>query len=362
MSNFFKEYFSFSRSEKNGILVLLVIIIILLFIPKFLYLTQKDEVNYDYSEFSKQIDEFENSLKKRNKIQENKHAEKLFYFDPNNTTNKQWEQLGFSNKQIKIINNYIAKGGKFYKKKDFKKIYGISNKLYLRLKPFIKINSIKSNKSFYYSNKKQDTLFNFNPNKISIKQWQLLGLSEWQSYTIKKYLRKGGHFYKKQDLKKVYGITDSMYVRLEPFIQIKKLKQDSLQKLFLDINTADTSKLVKIRGIGKYFAKSIVKYRNFLGGYIKKSQLLEIYGMTKEKYSLIESHLYVDTTKIKKININTADFKKINKHPYISYQDTKALIHFKEVMGKFKNINDILKYKLIPKKRFIKMKPYLIAK
>lgn len=359
---FFKEYFSFSRTEKNGILVLLIIIIILLIIPKFFYLLQKDEGNYDYSEFSKQIAEFEKSLKKNNKSLKNKHNENLFYFDPNNTTNKQWQKLGLSNKQIKIINNYISKGGRFYKKKDFKKIYGISNKLYLRLKPFIIINSIKSDKPFHYYNKKQDTLFNFNPNKISIKQWQLLGLSERQSHTIRKYLHKGGHFYKKQDLKKIYGITDSMYVRLEPFIQIKKIKQDSIQKLFLDINTADSSKLVKIRGIGKYFAKSIVRYRNFLGGYIKKSQLLEIYGMTKEKYSLIESHIYVDTTKIKKININKADFKKINKHPYISYQDTKALMHFKEVMGKFKSINDILKYKLIPKQRFIKMKPYLIAK
>ena len=187
---FFKEYFTFSRTEKNGILVLLIIIILLLIIPKFLYLTQKEESNCDYSEFSKQIDEFENSLKNNNKSLKNKPNETLFYFDPNNTTNKQWKQLGLSQKQIKIINNYTSKGGMFYKKKDFKKIYGISSKLYRKLEPYIVINS--TNEEIYYSNKnqKQDTLFDFNPNLISVKKWEMLGLSERQSHTIKKYLQK----------------------------------------------------------------------------------------------------------------------------------------------------------------------------
>ena len=362
MSNFFKEYFTFSRSEKNGILILFVIIIILLAIPKFLYLFQKEDVNYDYSNFSKEIDDFENSLKENNKKQKNNNKYELFYFNPNNTTNKQWKQLGLNQKQIKIINNYISKGGKFYKTNDFKKIYGISPKLYKRLKPFIIINNSKPEKQSYFLEKKNDTLFDFNPNLISVKKWKLLGLSERQSKTIKKYLRKGGHFYKKQDLKKIYGITDSIYIRLEPFIKIQNAHNDTLPKLFFDINTADTTMLKQIKGIGSYFANSIIRNRTFLGGYIKKEQLLEIFGMTKETYTLIEPYIYVDTTKINKININTADFKTINRHTYITYSDTKALMHFKEVMGEFKSINDIIKYKLIPKQRFNKIKPYLVVK
>ncbi|RLD59942.1 MAG: hypothetical protein DRJ01_10560 [Bacteroidetes bacterium] len=359
---FLKEYFSFSRSEKNGILFLLVIIIILIAFPKFLYLFQKEDVNYDYSEFSKQIDELENSIKEKNK---NSNKESLFYFDPNNTTKKQWKKLGLNQKQIKIINNYISKGGRFYEAKDLKKIYGISSQLYKKLKPFIVINKPKSEKNIYNSYNNKDTLFDFNPNLISKNQWQLLGFSERQSKTIKKYLRKGGHFHNKQDLKKIYFISDSIYARLEPFIKIQNeqnKQSDTIPKLMFDINSADTTMLMQIKGIGSYFANSIVRNRAFLGGYNKKEQLLEIYGMTKEKYSLIEPYIYVDTSKIKKININTADFKTINKHNYITYSDTKAIIHFREVMGEFKSINDILKYKLLPKKRFNKIKPYIVVK
>ena len=356
---FLKEYFSFSRSEKNGVFILLAIIIILLAVPKYLYLFQEEDVYYDYSEFSKQIDELENSIKEKNK---NSNKESLFYFDPNNTTKKQWKKLGLNQKQIKIINNYTSKGGKFYDPKDLKKIYGISSKQYRRLKPYIIINKSKPEKKIYSSDNKKDTLFDFNPNLISKKQWQLLGLSERQTKTIKKYLRKGGHFRNKQDLKKIYCITDSIYKRLEPFIKIQNAHNDTLTKLFFDINSADTTMLKQIKGIGSYFANSIVKNRNFLGGFYKKQQLLEIFGMTKEKYSIIEPHIYVDTTKINKININTADFKTINKHTYITYSDTKALMHFKEVMGEFKSINDIIKYKLIPKQRFNKIKPYIVVK
>ncbi|MBE9466699.1 MAG: helix-hairpin-helix domain-containing protein [Bacteroidetes bacterium] len=362
MSNFFKEYFSFSQSEKKGILILLAIIIILLAVPKFLYLFQKEDVYYDYSKFSKEIDDFENSLKENNKNLGKELKASLFYFDPNKTTKKQWKQLGLNDKQIKTINNYKSKGGKFYLPKDLKKIYGISPKLYKKLKPYIIINSPKPKKNKHLTKKKQDSLFDFNPNSISKKQWQLLGLSERQSQTIKNYLQKGGEFYKKQDLKKIYGITGSMYIRLEPFIQIQKIQNDTTKKIFFDINTADTTMLKQIKGIGSYFANSIVKNRNFLGGYYKKQQLLEIYGMTKETYSLIEHYFYVDTTKIKTININTADFKTINKHIYITYSETKALIHFRKVMGEFKSINDIVKYKLIPKQSFEKIKPYLVVK
>src|ERR1700761_4069099 len=128
-------------------------------------------------------------------------------------------------------------------------------------------------------------MFPFNPNGLSMAQWQQLGLSGRQASIIKHYEEKGGRFYKKEDVKKIYGITDADYKRLEPYIQIPEANATFITKRklktgeIIELNTADSAKLTELPGIGGGHAVQIIRYRTRLGGFYSKEQLKEIYGL-----------------------------------------------------------------------------------
>jgi predicted DNA-binding helix-hairpin-helix protein len=93
----------------------------------------------------------------------------------------------------------------------------------------------------------------------------------------------------------------------------------------IEINTCDSIALEKLPGIGPVLSKRIIKYRDILGGYYVKNQLLEVFGMSDEIYNLCSTYLFIDTAKIIKLDVNKATFKEINAHPYISYDQTKVI-------------------------------------
>lgn len=153
----------------------------------------------------------------------------------------------------------------------------------------------------------------FDPNGLSEEQWHKLGLSDRQIKVIKNYESKGGKFYKKEDLKKIYSIKPDQYAQLEPYISIQFTKStishpsssefksnqnlNSINtRVIIDLNEADSSKLETIRGIGPAFASRIIKYRNRLGGFHSKEQLREVYGLDSIKYEQIKDQIRVSGT------------------------------------------------------------------
>ena len=116
--------------------------------------------------------------------------------------------------------------------------------------------------------------FRFNPNTVSLEALQRLGFSQKQAQSIDNYRQKGGKFRRKEDFAKSYVVSDSLYKRLEPYIDIPKL----------DINKADSAAFDALPGIGPYFAAKMVAYREQLGGYSDKEQLKEIYNFGDERY------------------------------------------------------------------------------
>jgi competence ComEA-like helix-hairpin-helix protein len=292
MNKFFKEYFSFTRGERSGILILLLIIILLFSANQYAYLFVGKK-NTDISEFSESVRQFENSLKPKFQAYEQKDTNfqktdstKLFYFDPNTITSEQWKELGLSEKLIHTINNYLSKGGHFYKKEDLKKIYNFPAEKYILLEPYIQIKNAK--------------------------------------------------------------------VKAEKSNQIKE--ENTLQ---IEINSADTTELIKLKGIGPVFAKRIIKYRELLGGFVNTEQLKEVYGLNEQLFNQINSFIHADPSKIKKINLNTASFKEINKHPYISYEQTKKIVLYRSKKGKLLNINELKENDLLPADIYEKVSKYL---
>lgn len=300
MKQILRDYFTFNKRERNGIFILLAIIAVeLIYLNTSSYFYSVEPV--DLSSFEKEIKEFEASI-----VFDSVPVEKPFYnkpvfsersaerfnFDPNNLSEKDWKRLGLSDKQIKTIKNYEAKGGKFKKKEDLKKMYCIKPELFLSLEPYINIESPVSNFQSPVSNISQPTTNNHKPTTT------------------------------------------------------------------IELNTCDSASLTTIKGIGPFFAKSIIKYRKQLGGFHSKEQLMEIWKFDAEKYETIAPRVNVDASVIKRININTVEAEEFI-HPYIKWNIANAIVNYRKNHGRFKTIEEIRKTDLVDEETLRKIADYL---
>ena len=209
--------------------------------------------------------------------------------------------------------------------------------------------------------------FPFNPNDLNKEICDNLGFSDKQTKVLLNYISKGGKFYKKEDFKKMFCITETEYNILEAYIQIPEKQNTTLVKseikakpiFVVDINVADTNDLQEVKGIGPAFARRIAKYRELLGGFVKKEQLLEVFGMDSSRYNLIKNGFTVNTDIIRKININTATIQDLKKHPYFDYYTAKAVFNYRSKNGNFKSVSELKKVSLIYDDFFEKISPYL---
>ncbi len=283
MKKFIKEYFSFNKRDRNAIIVLLILITILV-LSKYLNFLDLSKKDFDYSNFENEVKEFEKSIK----------------IDDNNYS------------------------------------------------------SIASTKINY---------FNFDPNIVNKKTWIELGLNEKQINTLNKYLQKGGKFYKKEDLKKIYGIDLETYKNLEPFIVIdtsiltKRIRKKSIY--YFDLNSIDSIQLAQIKNLDRKLSARIVKYRMLLGGFVEKSQLKEIYGINENLYQEIEKMFYVDTSEIQKINLNTIKKYNLQKHPYIHKYEAEAIISYREFKGRISNFNELIDNNILKSTDLNRLRPYI---
>jgi competence protein ComEA len=205
-------------------------------------------------------------------------------------------------------------------------------------------------------------MFPFNPNNLTIQQWEQLGLSEHQANVIKNYEAKGGRFYNKEDVKKIYAITPDDYKRLDPYINIppedyvtKKVKPGEI----IELNAADSAKLTELKGIGPSFAVRIARYRNRLGGFYHKEQLKEIYGIDSSKYADIQNQVSVNPGLVKKININTISFDQLRIFPYLAYKQVNAIIQYRAQHGNYNSIADMKNIVILDDGILSKIEPYL---
>jgi competence ComEA-like helix-hairpin-helix protein len=213
-------------------------------------------------------------------------------------------------------------------------------------------------------------LFHFNPNVITELEWTKLGVSEKTAKSIQKYLSKGGQFRKPDDIKKIWGIPESLANRLIPFVQIPEVKSTYEKEFskknqqglsFIDINKADSSTWESLPGIGPTLAKRIILYREKLGGFLDLSQLLEVWGLQDSVLQKSKNRLVLGG-EIKKININLVTFEALKTHPYIGYKSANAIINYRNQHGNFNRLEDIQKIVQIDEKTYNRFVVYLTIK
>lgn len=206
----------------------------------------------------------------------------------------------------------------------------------------------------------------FNPDTLSFAGWRNLGLSDRQVAVIMHYKEKGGRFYSKADVAKLYSISPQRYKQLEPYIDLpdKSAIHPHKAKLTepIEINSADSATLTTVYGIGPAFASRIIKYRKLLGGYYKKQQLMEVYGLNAKKYAEISGQLYVDPAGVRKINVNIAEADELNRLPYLSYKQANAIVQYRSQHGEYLSADDLADIAILDAQTINKIKPYLIYK
>ncbi len=310
------EYFSFTRKERTGIIIIVVLILLFTILP-FLFpyfITSKPG---DHTAFAKEI-----AALKIKEQDSSKSFVKRNYDDD-------------------IDVNYYQPPGKKY-----------------------------------YVERSKGELFYFDPNTLSAEGWKRLGIRDKTITTIQNYLSRGGKFNKPDDIGKIWGLHEDEVKRLIPYIKIEQKppenfiasKDVGVSKTYekpkynipvVDINTADTSAFVALPGIGSKLANRIIAFRDKLGGFYKTEQVAETYALPDSTFQKIKEKLIITDPSVKKLNINSAGIDELKIHPYIRYNIANAIVQYRTQHGNFSAVSEIKKIMMITDDIYNKLAPYL---
>ncbi len=202
--------------------------------------------------------------------------------------------------------------------------------------------------------------FTFDPNVVSKDSLLLLGIPGSIARRIVNYRDKGGKFYVKYDLKKIYDFPPEIYQKLMPYINLPAKRHEKIAKFSLDINKATSGDLERIPGLSRSVASRVVKYRNILGGYIDKSQLGEVYGLSGEALKNVRSAVFINKGFVpRRIKINSVSIEALQRHPYISDELAEAIVRYREINGKIESKTVLARFKSIDEHNFEKLISYL---
>ena len=206
----------------------------------------------------------------------------------------------------------------------------------------------------------------FNPNEYELADWMSLGLSKKQSQSVLNFIKRG--IYANHSLQKIYALPqqayelmkDSTYYekeeRLRDFENIKYLPEI---KPLLEINSASKDDLMDLNGIGEFYAKQIIRYRDELCGFRFKEQLLEVWKMRLETYEKVLPQIYIDSSQINKIRLNDCSIEDLKGHPYLDYYQANSIVKMRHQKGRFISFDELLESKLIDEEEYKRILPYL---
>jgi len=374
-----REYLTFTRKERMGVLVLLVIILLLFILPYFMRPETGSPDPKAYQKYGEGVRKFQSGSRSaidksdlndlsnvssgrqntktgssgnedqqtagtyispeqrhpasnENKSDEAKYKPELFYFDPNRISGDDWRRLGLPDKLILTISHYLQKGGSFRTAADLKKLYGLKADDFERLFPYVRIrNSGKTAFPAQSRRTEQHPEYYRKHNEIDYSE----------NYARSKLNRD-----RNDKPPAEYSVYD---------FPKKKLQE-------LDINLADSAVWSRLPGIGFRLALRIVHFREKLGGFYSVDQVRETYGLPDSTYQLIRPFLQNNRTEVQKINLNAAEQEVLQAHPYIRWKLAKEIIQYREQHGGFKSVAELQQLALVDSENYKKLAPYLEVK
>ena len=321
MKDRIKDYFAFNNKEQRGLIILLVLLLLSLLINLFLP-RLVPEKEFDISSFQQEVEKFMASVNKQDSVA---------VLNPKRYSYDGWEEEG------PVLSAFLAS-------------------------PFV-----------------------FDPNDLSEEQWVNMGMNSKIIRNIMRYRNKGGTFRDKEGFRKIYGMEDSVYAILSPYIRITEkekatssfsnhnYKNDSIKPgriytkykadtIIIELNMADSASLLALNGIGPSYAGRIIKYRELLGGFYQAEQLLEIRGMDSIRFNGIREQITTDPGQIRKIDLNLVTFKDLLRHPYFEYYLVKAIFNYKNEIKSYDSVGQLKKIPVMFDELYEKIAPYLEVK
>ncbi len=344
--------FHFTKAERHGAVALLCLAGLGFLVPA-VYRQFYRPVPPDLSDFKKQVQRFNAAASNAASTP----AAAMFEFDPNSASVEVFVQLGLREKVAQTIVKYRARGGRFRTPDDLQKIYTLPEADFERLRPYVRIESTPERATQRWQPKQVAQLqsFSFDPNTASEADLLRLGLPQTQVARLLRYREKGGYFFEKTDFRKLYGLRETDYQRLEPYIAIARVEtpvrpatyaggtREATPVEMLDINAAPASAWQQLPGIGAYRAQQIVRFREKLGGFVSPAQVAETRGLPDSIFQKIQGLLRLETPPFRPLNLNTATVAEFNAHPYFSFKQGQLIVAYREQHGAFARVQDLEK-------------------
>lgn len=311
MRNYIKEFFYLQRDDRRAVLTLLALAVVALSLifwlgespsppPTAKKTNSREKANREYANGRT------SSAEKYYKVEEVK-AER-FPFDPNTADSTQLLRLGLAPWQVRSIYRYRAKGGIFRQPSDFARLYGLTRKQYRELRPYIRISPDYLPAADYYAPRRTgDNARSVDSSATKAPRY---------TYTARHKLRPGEH---------------------------------------IAINSADTTQLQKIPGIGSAYARMIIRYRERLGGFITMAQVLESGPVPESALRYIT----IDATQVRKLNINKLSLNQLRRHPYINFYQAKAICEYRRLHGPLHSLEELRFSPDFPPAQIERLQPYV---
>lgn len=311
MRNYIKEFFYLQRDDRRAVLTLLALAVVALSLifwlgesssssPTAKETNSREEVNREYTNGRT------NFAEKYYRVEEVKVER--FPFDPNTADSTQLLRLGLAPWQVRSIYRYRAKGGIFRQPSDFARLYGLTRKQYRELRPYIRISPDYLPAADYYA-----------PRRTS------------------------------NDTRSV----DSSTTKAPHYIYAAKHKLRPGEHIA--INSADTTQLQKIPGIGSTYARMIIRYRERLGGFTTMAQVLESGPVPESALQYIT----INAAQVHKLNVNKLSLNQLRRHPYINFYQAKAICEYRRLHGPLHSLEELRFSPDFPPAQIERLKPYV---
>lgn len=316
------EYFYFTRLERNASITLFVLCIVFFLLPSIFPLFISPKPSYDFESYrsaiaaatsEKMVAETEardEAIQYRAGAEKKEVVVEPFHFDPNTATKDELVSLGIPPRTVQTLLNYRSKGGRFLKKEDLAKIYGMREEDVERLEPWIVIAKREPSKR--------------------------------QEHIPKTALENQGEEVAKN-------------VQPPPVFEKKRWEPEPI-----DINSATAEDWQQLRGIGPGYSKRITRFRDKLGGFHSIEQVSETYGLPDSTFQQILPYLQFSGGVFRKLNVNAATLEELKMHPYLSNFQATVVFNYRKQHGTFDDMVSLRKVKAgFKEEDWLRLEPYL---
>ncbi|SNR14995.1 ComEA family DNA-binding protein [Tenacibaculum jejuense] len=295
----FKSHFWYSKSQRNGILFLALLIIIFQLVYFFIDVSPENEIPVNTDE----IVTLQSEIDSLRKVKEEK-LNKIYSFNPNYITDYKGEKLGMSLEEIDRLHAFRKQNKFVNSASEFQRVTQVSDSLLNVISPYFKF-------------------------------------PDWVT--------------KKQKYKSEQTINKSVIDDSD--VSIKKTVSTN------DINKASVNDFTVVSGVGEVISTRIIKYRSKLKGFSFKDQLYEVWGLEKGLANeILKTFEIQEKPYIEKINVNTASFKEILNLPYIDYNLCKKIFEYRDEVAELQDIKELRNIKDFPQNKYDRIVLYLNAK